>query len=457
MTDDVFVTVNGRPLAARAESATQSLLRWLQQQGLTGSKEGCGDGDCGACTVLLFEADAQGRPQARAVNSCLLPLGAVVGRRLLTVEGLAEGERLHPVQRAMADCGGSQCGYCTPGFVMSMAAGWCEGDSGDAVIEGNLCRCTGYLPIRRAMSALAQQPMTGDDRLAMERAAATPPAAAVLGAVHSPTRLDDALELKSAHPEFDWLAGGTDLGVELGRGRAKAAGYIALDRISDLQHIQVHANEVRIGAGVSLSRIEHELAGVFPMIDRMLPWFAGRQVKNRGTIGGNLGSASPIGDLLPVLLAADADVELLGRDGARHVPIAGYFTGYRTTLRRPDELITAVRLPLRPDWISTSYKLSKRPTDDISIVAAAFALSRKGDGEIVDVRLAYGGVAAIPARAIAVEEFLRGRVLDRATVEAACQRLREAFTPLSDARASADYRRSLTANLFARFVAEHAS
>jgi len=462
----------------RDADPTESLLRWLRRARLTGTKEGCGDGDCGACTVALVERDAQGRAHYRAVNSCLLPIGALAGREVVTVEALAAGDQLHPVQTAMVDTAGSQCGYCTPGFVMSLFVGYYEGEFGDHVIDGNLCRCTGYQPIRKAAAALAAQVRPADRFSAALEAASTVPADASVGpdlvrtllagvpeerpdqvgthnklGFHNPATVADALALKAAHADATWIAGATDLGVALSRGQRVAPVLIALDRIAELHTLDIAEDHARIGAGVSLSRLEHETAGIFPALDQMLPWFAARQVKNRATLGGNLGSASPIGDLLPWLLAHDAVIEVQGPAGARELPIDGYFLDYRKTMLASDELIVAVRVP-RLTSIQAAYKVAKRQTDDISIVAAVYAITLDDRRQVSHARLAYGGVAAIPKRATRTEVFLLGRTLDDATVAAACALLREEFTPLDDHRGSADYRRALCGSLFAKFVEE---
>lgn len=447
--------LNGRSVSLAGVDPRQSLLRWLKQQRLQGTKEGCADGDCGACTVALVEIGADGGARYRAVNSCLLPMGALPGREVLTVEALADGEVLHPVQQALVDCAGSQCGYCTPGFVMSLFVGLHNGESGDHAIEGNLCRCTGYKPIRAAARRLADGAPVADRFAAAIAQPRQPLRTGALGAFYSPTTLSAALALKVQHPEATWIAGATDLGVALSHGRTVAPRFIALDRVAELQALQVDERSVRIGAGVALSRLERELAGMFPALDQMLPWFAARQVRNRATLGGNLGSASPIGDLSPVLLALDAELQVRGPRGERRIGIDEFFLDYRKTALSPDELIVAIVLPRPAPAFGASYKVAKRQTDDISIVAAAFALELDPEGRVQRARLAYGGVAATPLRARTVESFLQSRTLDAATLEQAQRQLRAAFTPLSDHRASADYRRELCASLFARFVAEH--
>ncbi|TDR38723.1 xanthine dehydrogenase small subunit [Tahibacter aquaticus] len=457
MTEKTQFQLNRNCIDLRGTDPTESLLRWLKRQRLAGTKEGCADGDCGACTVALVEDDENGQPHYRAVNSCLLPMGALPGRRVLTVEALSCSEAdLHPVQKALVDCAGSQCGYCTPGFVMSLFAGYYGGELDDNTTEGNLCRCTGYRPIRTATDWLAGNRPAADDtfRQLLEQPQSAA-AAHALGDYFSPADLDQALQLRHQYPDAAWIAGATDLGVELSHGKPVAPRFIALDRIAELKQLHIAADAVYIGAGLALSQLEARLDGVFPALDQMLPWFAARQVRNRATVGGNLGTASPIGDLLPVLLALDATVHLRGCDGGREVAIADYFLDYRKTARKPEELILGVTLPRRRGLISAAYKVAKRQTDDISIVAAVFALELDADGRVVLARLAYGGVAAVPRRAAAVEDFLLGRRLDAACVEQAQALLREAFAPLSDHRASADYRRALCGNLFAKFVAEH--
>lgn len=432
----------------------ESLLRWLNRNGSRGTKEGCADGDCGACTVALVEHDTQGQAHYRAVNSCLLPVGSLVGREIITVEHLAQGKQLHPVQQVMVDCSGSQCGYCTPGFVMSLFTGYYSGELDDHTIEGNLCRCTGYLPIRRATDQLRDMQRPAD-RFATRLASATKAETADCGDHYfNPSSIDAALALKQQHPGARWIAGATDLGVELSRGKHPATSFIALDRIDELQQITIGTEAITIGAGVSLAVIESELAAEIPSLTQMLRWFAARQVKNRASIGGNLGTASPIGDLLPVLLALDGEIHLQAARGRRVVAAADFFIDYRQTAREDDELVLAVSIP-RSRICSAAYKVAKRQNDDISIVAAAFAMEVDEERRVRHVRLAYGGVAAIPLRAKHAERFLLGRALDAATLGEVADRLRNEFTPMSDHRASADYRRALCANLFARFIEEH--
>ena len=452
-------TLNGEPVTLK-QSPTLTLLQYLQQSGRTGTKQGCGDGDCGACTVVMIGSGADGKPSYQAVNSCLLPLGAIAGRSIITVEGLANGQ-LHPVQAAMIETGGSQCGYCTPGFIMSLFAAYYDGAIDDAAVEGNLCRCTGYLSIRRAAERVT--PIQPHDQFAQQLAAAdcalSPLHYSGVQNFYRPTRLGEVLDLLQQHPDATLVAGATDLGLDMSHERRSFATMISLEAIAELNQIQHTPERVEIGAAVPLSQIETVLRGVFPSLDQMLHCFAARQVRNRATLGGNIGTASPIGDLPPVLLALDAELRIAGPRGERILPIAQFFTGYRQTDLRSDEVIVAVHIPkgLAPAAtrrLSQSYKVGKRGTDDISTVAAAFTIDLDADDRIVQARLAYGGVAATPVRAITIEPLLLDRSWTLETVQQIKPALREAFTPLTDLRGSAGYRKRLIANLFEKFFVE---
>lgn len=459
---DLTFTVNGKQLRLQDVPPTRTLLSYLRQQGFVGTKEGCGDGDCGACTVVLIGERADGQPHYQAVNSCLIPVGVLGGRTILTVEGIANGQ-LHPVQQAMVDLGGSQCGYCTPGFIMSLFAAYYDRALDDVAIEGNLCRCTGYLPIRRAAQQVAMVEAEGDpfsqDLQTTELTLMATAYRVQNQQCFRPTRLQDVLELIRQHPDATLVAGSTDLGLEISWYRQHYPVIIALEAVTELRQMRLTETAVTIGAAVPLSHIEASLPGVFPSLDEMLYWFAARQVRNRATIGGNLGTASPIGDLPPVLLSLDATVQVASAAGERTIPIAEFFKGYRVTDLRTGEVIVAVTLPKTLPTgavrrLSQSYKVGKRGTDDISIVAAAYAVDLDRENRIVQARLAYGGVAATPVRAVAVEDWLRGQLWTRETVLAAKPRLGSCFTPLSDLRGSAEYRQRLVANLFEKFFVE---
>ncbi len=458
---DLSFTVDGTPMHLQGASPTQTLLSYLRDHQFVGTKEGCGDGDCGACTVVLIGTSAEGQPHYQAVNSCLLPVGALGGRNIYTVQGIAT-ETLHPIQQAMVELGGSQCGYCTPGFIMSLFAAYYNGQLDDSSVEGNLCRCTGYLPIRRAAQQLATHNHPVDDfSQQLEQATGQLNFTAYSAQdqhFYRPTDLQTVLELLQTHPEATLVAGSTDLGLEMSWYRHYYPMIIALEGVTDLLQLVETDTAVTIGAALPLSHIEDHLRGRFPSLDTMLQWFAARQVRNRATLGGNLGTASPIGDMSPVLMALEATVEVAGITGRRTIPIADFFKGYRVTELRPGEVIVSVTIPKtyppRIRRLSQSYKVGKRGADDISIVAAAYTVDVDDQGQVVHARLAYGGVAATPIRALAVEDWLVGKPWIHSTVLAAKAQLNTVFTPLSDLRGSADYRRRLVANLFEKFFVD---
>jgi xanthine dehydrogenase small subunit len=455
------ITINGDRVRLKNIPLTTTLLDFLRLTGRVGTKEGCGDGDCGACTVAIVGAGADGKPHYQAVNSCLIPLGSVVGREVITVEGVANG-KLHPVQEAMVKLGGSQCGYCTPGFIMSMFAAYYDGKLDDVAVEGNLCRCTGYLPIRRAAQAAAAETPCDhfSQHLTEADADLMPYRFTGDGQFCRPTRLQEVLELLRDHPNATLVAGATDLGLELQRREFPV--MISLEAVAELKTLVQTDEFVEIGAAVPLSHIESQLHGVFPCMDEMIHWFAARQVRNRATLGGNIGTASPIGDLPPVLLALDAELKLVSLDGERVMSLSRFFRGYRQTELQPGEVIQSVWIPrgITPgatQRISQSYKIGKRGTDDISIVAAAYVVDLDSDQRVVHARLGYGGVAATPIRASAVEEFLIGKPWNLDTVRQAKSMLYDVFTPLTDLRGSAEYRKMLVANLFEKFFVEFAA
>lgn len=453
--------INGEAITLKDVSPTMTLLQYLQKSGRTGTKEGCGDGDCGACTVAIVGAGTDGKPHYQAVNSCLIPLGAIAGREVITVEGIANGQ-LHPVQAAMVKTGGSQCGYCTPGFIMSMFAAYYSGKVEDAAVEGNLCRCTGYLTIRRAAQLVTDaQP---DDAFTTKLAGATADLSSLsyqtsAQQFYRPTQISEVLELLQQYPDATLVAGATDLGLEMSHHRRHYPMMISLEGVADLKQLHQTEEWVEIGAAVPLSQVEDSLHGVFPALDEMLHWFAARQVRNRATIGGNIGTASPIGDLPPVLLALEAEITIASLSGQRTIPLVSFFKGYRQTDLQPGEVIVSVKIPKTitdgaTRRLSQSYKIGKRGTDDISIVAAAFTVDLDGSDRILQARLAYGGVAATPIRAMVVEEMLLGKPWSLESIQQVKPFLYDAFTPLTDLRGSAEYRKRLVANLFEKFFVE---
>lgn len=455
----LFFTLNGDRISLKNVSPSMTLLQYLQQSRRTGTKEGCGDGDCGACTIAIVGRNPAGNPTYQAVNSCLIPLGAIAGREIVTVEGIANG-KLHPVQAAMVETGGSQCGYCTPGFIMSLFADYYTGKVDDYTVEGNLCRCTGYIPIRRAAQLVTGAEPSDQFTGRLQQAELDLSSITYSNQeqqFYRPTQLSEALELLQQHPEATLVAGATDLGLEMSHHRQTFPILISLEGVAELQQIEQTSDRVTIGAAIPLHTIETNLHGVFPNLDEMLHWFAAKQVRNRATIGGNIGTASPIGDLPPVLLSLDAEVTIANLSEQRTLPLIDFFKGYRQTDLNPGEIIVSVTVPKNPKGIkrlSQSYKIGKRGTDDISIVAGSFVIDLDASNKIVHARLGYGGVAATPVRAIAVENALIGKPWTIDTIQQVKPLLREAFTPLTDLRGSADYRKLLVANLFEKFFVE---
>lgn len=453
--ETLTITVNGTEKAVGTGAHT-SLLNGLRALGLTGCKEGCAEGECGACAVLIARDDGQGGVRWDSVNACLVTLAAVDGAEVVTSEGLGSPAALHPAQRELAVRGGSQCGYCTPGFVVSMAAEYLRPDRVDGQhgatngfdlhsLSGNLCRCTGYRPIADAAYALGTPPE--GDVLATRRRQPAPAARSTAlrapdGEFHRPSTLADALALLAAHPDAKVLAGGTDWGVEVNLRHARAGMVVAVDHLPELRVYEERADSLLLGAGHSLSELERRLGGRVPLLSGWFPQFASRLIRNSATLGGNLGTASPIGDSPPALLALDASVHLVGPDGMREVPLADYFTGYRQTVRQPGELIAAVRIPLPLSPLTAFHKIAKRRFDDISSVAVGYALDVQ-EGVVTRARIGLGGVAATPLRAREAEAALEGQPWTEATVRAAARLLGQTGTPLSDHRASAAYRAAM--------------
>ena len=463
----VQLTINGHSRRAQDVRPHTTLLDWLRSQGLTGSKEGCAEGECGACAVLLARPDERGGTRLESVNACLVLLAGLEGQEVTTAEGLGVPGQLHPVQHELAMRGGSQCGYCTPGFVVSMAAEYYRperegGQHGSPngfdihALSGNLCRCTGYRPIQDAAQALGTP--DADDALTQRLARPAPTAQPVSlsgpqGAFQRPADLPGALALLSAHPAAKLLSGGTDWAVEVNLRHARADLTIALDGLAELRGLHWTPEHLEIGAGLPLSEIERRLGGKVPLLGEWFPQFASRLIRNSATLGGNLGTASPIGDSAPVLLALDAEVLLNSVSGERAVALSEFFSGYRRTQRRPDELIRAVRIPLPLAPLSAFHKVAKRRFDDISSVAVAYVLRLEG-GVVRHLRIGLGGVAATPIRALKTEAALLGQPWNEKTVRAAAEVLRGEGTPQDDHRASAAYRSAMLGESLLKFYFE---
>ncbi|GAA2934877.1 xanthine dehydrogenase small subunit [Streptomyces enissocaesilis] len=470
------IKVNGKEAPISPAAPHTTTLDFLRERGLTGTKEGCAEGECGACSVLVARPGVNKPTDWVAVNACLVPVAALDGQEIITSEGLATvgepGTRpsLHPVQEEMAVRGGSQCGYCTPGFVCSMAAeyyrpdrcahadpsgGADSGDSTDAehgpngfdlhALSGNLCRCTGYRPIRDAAFAVGTP--TDEDPLARRREQSPPAPVATEytqddSAFLRKNTLAETLELLRERPDAVVVAGSTDWGVEVNIRSRRADCVVAVDRLPELRELRVESDSIEIGAALTLTEIERRLDGRVPLLAELFPQFASRLIRNGATLGGNLGTGSPIGDSPPALLALEASLVLADADGEREVPLAEYFTGYRQSVRRPGELIRAVRVPLPLSPVTAFHKIAKRRFDDISSVAVAFALDIE-DGTVRKARIGLGGVAATPIRALATEAALEGQPWSAETVEAAARVLRGEGTPMDDHRASSLYRSAM--------------
>lgn len=445
--------VNGSARSLAAARPEDNALDWLRASGLTGAKEGCAEGECGACAVLLARPGTAAATEWTAVNACLVPAAALAGQEVVTAEGLGSADDLHPVQEELAVRGGSQCGFCTPGFACSMAAEYYRPGRTSFdhhALSGNLCRCTGYRPILDAAEALGTP--AADDPLATRTTAPAPPTTS--GRAERwlrPASLDEALAALG-EPGAVAVAGSTDLGVEANLRGSRPALRVAIDRLPELRSLAVGEDAVEIGAALTLTEVERLLAGRIPLLDAVFPQFASRLIRNAATIGGNLGTGSPIGDLPPALLALDAAVVLVSPAGEREVALADYFTGYRTSVRAPDELIARVRVPLPLAGTTAFHKIAKRRFDDISSVALAFALE-VSDGVITRAAIGLGGVAATPLRAIAAEDLLTGAAWTPAGVAPAAAELAATGTPIDDHRASAAYRRAMLAQALPRLVA----
>ncbi|MBV4530748.1 xanthine dehydrogenase small subunit [Pseudomonas sp. SWRI107] len=465
--------VNQALHSEHALDPNMTVLQYLREHlGKPGTKEGCASGDCGACTVVVGElvADESGTDSIRyrSLNSCLTFVSSLHGKQLISVEGLKHQGELHSVQQAMADCHGSQCGFCTPGFVMSLFALQKNSQGPDLhkaqeALAGNLCRCTGYRPILDAAAQSCARPCRDqfDAQQAQTIARLKAIAPQQTGELNSgdkrclvPLTVADLAELYSSHPEARLLAGGTDLALEVMQFHRTLPVMIYVGHVAELKRIDKTTTHLEIGAATPLTDCYGALNDEYPDFGELLHRFASLQIRNQGTLGGNIGNASPIGDSPPLLIALDAQIVLRQGQRQRTLALEDYFIDYRITARQDSEFIEKIIVPRASnDWTFRAYKVSKRLDDDISAVCAAFNLSLE-DGVVSGVRIAFGGMAAIPKRARACEAALRGKPWNQASVERACQALAEDFSPLSDFRASREYRLLTAQNLLRKYFIE---
>lgn len=446
--------LNGQAVRVDHPPAQMTLLDFVRARGLTGAKEGCAEGECGACAVAFVEEDeTTGGSVLRVVNSCLMFLPMAAGREIFTVESLAADGELCEAQRAMASGGGSQCGYCTPGFVVSLFAEQHRPDRAGAcdtmAMAGNLCRCTGYRPIRDAAQSLGPAP----DSAFVERLQQPAPKldAIELPGFSRPATVDACLSILKADPHAKVVAGATDVGVESNLQLHRWTHLVSLDAIDELREFSNIPRHVMIGAGLPLNEIGRQWTDAPDAFREWLTLFASPLIRNRATLGGNLATASPIGDAAPMLLALDAIVHIAGPEGRRTVPLASFFTAYRKTAMTAGDILTAVEIPKPLPQFVRFYKVAKRRLDDISTVAAAMSLDIDGSGRVRRARFAFGGVAATPIRVTEAEDAVTDQPWNESSVERVQRMLDRVLQPMSDHRGSKEYRLEVSKSLVEKY------
>ncbi|MDQ2632305.1 MAG: xanthine dehydrogenase small subunit [Pseudomonadota bacterium] len=464
--------LNGEDVVLTDAGAGETLLDYLRlRRSLRGTKEGCAEGDCGACTVLVGKLSG-GKLVYESVNACIRFLGSLDGCHVVTVEHLrGENGKLHPVQQAMVDFHGSQCGFCTPGFVMSLYALWmrsAEPSVGqiEKALQGNLCRCTGYEAIVRAARAISRYGQVAKDQLAAERkhviarlVAMRDGARVEIGDGKNrlivPASVDDFAAVLDSEPGATVVAGSTDVGLWVTKHMRDISPAVFIGNIEGLRTISEEKGVITIGAGVTYSEAFSTLARRIPALGPLFDRIGGEQVRNMGTIGGNIANGSPIGDTPPPLIALGAMLTLRRGKKRRTIPLEDFFIAYGKQDRQPGEFVEAVHVPV-PAKAShfAVHKVTKRRDEDITATLGAFHLTLAKDGTVASIRIAYGGMAATPKRARAVEAALLGKPWSEATVEAAIPAYDLDFTPLTDMRATAEYRALAGKNLLRRFFAE---
>ena len=470
MRDYVTFILNNEVQTISGLAGDTTLLAWLRRtRRLTGSKEGCAEGDCGACTVVLARPDASGRMVWRPVNACILFMGMLEGASVTTIEGLSDGAGgLHPCQQAMVDFHASQCGFCTPGFVMSLFAAWCNGDGLEAAaiddtLAGNLCRCTGYRPIVDAGLSLV-----GCDLPAFELARRQTEAGLMAEIAHdetvriaddgaagnvafvAPARADEFTGFYADNPDATIVSGATDVGLWVTKQQRHLPVMLWTGRVAGFKQTAETGDHLRIGPAVTHQQAMSDLAARWPDFGEVMRRFGSLQVRSSGTICGNIANGSPIGDLPPMLIALSAAVELTAGTIRRRLPLEAFFRDYGVQDRQTGEFVSAILLPLAPATHLRCYKISKRFDQDISAVMGAFNIT-VADDVIISARLAFGGMAATPKRATHAEAALQRAPFTEASFRAAAAHMADDFTPISDMRASAAYRLQVARNLVVKY------
>jgi xanthine dehydrogenase small subunit len=471
MRDHIRFILGDATVELRNIDPTMTVLDWLRlEKGRAGTKEGCAEGDCGACTVVIARPE-NGRLSYRAVNGCIVFMPMLDGCQLLTVEDLkAPDGALHAIQQSMVDCHGSQCGFCTPGFVMSLFALYRNEENPtdqriDDVLAGNLCRCTGYAPIAAAAKQMYAEGPAAKDRFATSEGDMVARLEALADGetlcleadgrrLYAPATIDGLADILAENPAACIVAGGTDVGLWVTKQLRDIAPAVLIGRIAELRRIEESDEAITIGASVTYDEASSVIAAHYPDFGELIRRIGGQQVRNMGTIGGNIANGSPIGDSPPALIAAGATLGLRLGAEQRTILLEDFFIDYGKQDRRPGEFVEYVVLPKpEPGTQYRCYKISKRFDQDISAACGAFRLKQDG-GNVADIRIAFGGMAATPKRAAATEAALTGKPWTEETIEAALSAMEQDYTPLTDWRASAWYRMAVAKNLLRKFHAE---
>jgi xanthine dehydrogenase small subunit len=477
---EITFYLNGQKQVVRGEQTLFTVSDFLRyEKSLTGTKVVCAEGDCGACTALLASAQSEDSTRFKAINTCIFPVLGLDGGHLITIEGIADGERLHPIQESMIKCHGSQCGFCTPGFVCAMTAMTEDfltkkksSSSADLTakkvknsLTGNLCRCTGYQPIIEAaldtdltkITPLRERYTSRAQSAELKKVIKIPAAIEwANGKVHLPTTVKQATALKAANKNLKIVAGATDLGVQVNKGRLRYTEIMSLQNIAELWEIKESKSKVSVGARVSLAQLQSFIAAKDPELDRILNLFASPQIKNTGTLIGNVVNGSPIGDMIPYLLATDSEVVAASKNGIRRIPISKFYVGYKQLALKPTEIVVAIEIPRRNKRdILRLFKVSLRKDLDISAVTFALRVRKSmKSGTVETARIVFGGVGPTVKRLDHFEKKWFGKPFERALLSRLSKEIQYHVHPISDVRGSKEYRLKLCQNLVVRAAHE---